>query len=105
MGIEYTPKFGIGLKIVSVNGFTQEQEDDEDGECFSDLLDDTGVAYIETGNWISGGEKSEFFAIIEDPFEWGFDLSAKIFTFKELLAANNIVTEGEINLVGGLKIW
>lgn len=100
MGVDYSAKFGIGVRVII-------PESEEDRYSYMDnLISDTKYKWFQEGDEDYGGEPNWFYIIIDKPFADGFcELGNKAEELVNFLKSNNIEFEGQVDLVGGLYIW
>lgn len=113
MGVDYTANYGVGIKILEPD--YEELGIEEGYQYMEEYIDEhlpdppegLELEYFEVGQEFYSGEVNDFYlcfkySIAKDGTN---ALVVKKILFEQYLKDNNIETEGEVDIVGGLKIW
>ena len=101
MGVDYTPRFGIGYKIA-------EKVFENEDNCMDKYLDDLckyKFKHFETGYGCYTGEKNEYYVVLKNPFEKTLDLTEQKDELYNFLTDNGIEIIEDFGLQGGLQVW
>lgn len=104
MGVDYSARFGIGVKVLDAH-FNEEEEESLFEHLYA-LLEKSEFNLIEVGEGAYTGDENEYFVVLKNPFENGIDgLRSKCESLFLFLNKNSVLFDEKIDVVGGLHVW
>lgn len=114
MGVDYSGNYGVGVQVefdnlyeVIADEFEVDVDDASDYvlEYLDNLLQGTDYDYFEVGDGNYSGQPNEVYIEIKNIFKDGYDVREKATNLIKFCEDNGLTMVGEVDVVGGLKIY
>lgn len=111
MGVDYDAHFGVGVEVCTkwLNGAEKSglmESVHGDYQWFLEKLvdeEDEDLKVILSGNHYCD-EYIKYYIVIQNPFEFSYDVTGKVEKLKEVLDRAGIKYVGRVDVVGGMEV-